>query len=86
MKESPMKTSTSPRELHHRVADGIHVSLLWYPETNRVTVDVFDEALGESFEFEVPSARALDAFHHPFAYAAFDDVVYATRTRERVGA
>jgi hypothetical protein len=80
-----MSASAFPHELHHRVADGIHVTLLWYPEANRVTVEVFDEAVGESFEFEVPSARALDAFHHPFAYAAFDDVAYTTRTRERIG-
>ena len=25
---------------------------------------------GESFEFEVEGANALDVFHHPYAYAA----------------
>jgi hypothetical protein len=80
MKESRMRT----RELHHRVTDGIHVTLLWYPATGRVTVEVFDEAVGESFELEVPRERALDAFYHPFAYAAFDGVPYTTRTREPV--
>lgn len=70
-----MTTATeTAHELDHRVADGIHVTLLWYPSTNRVTVEVYDEAAGESFELEVDHDRALDAFHHPFAYAALDGV------------
>jgi hypothetical protein len=68
MKENPVNTSTSARELDHRVTDGIHVTLLWYPATNRVTVSVVDQGSGESFELDVPADRALDAFHHPYAY------------------
>jgi hypothetical protein len=68
MKENPVNTSTSARELDHRVADGIHVTLVWYPATNQVAVIVFDEGSGESFELDVPADRALDAFHHPYAY------------------
>ncbi len=64
-----MNTSTSARELDHRVADGIHVTLLWYPATNRIVVEVFDEASGERFEIDAPADRALDAFHHPYAYS-----------------
>ncbi len=80
-----MNAAIQTRELDYRVSDGVHVSLLWYPATDRVTVEVFDEAVGETFEIEVPRARALDAFHHPFAYAAFDGVAYTTRKREPVG-
>lgn len=69
----------NPRELDHRVSDGIHVTLLWYASTNRVTVEVYDESTGESFELEVAHGRALDAFHHPYAYAAAYGVGYATR-------
>jgi hypothetical protein len=69
MKETPMTTQTAPRELAYRVSDGVRVRLLWHPATNRVTVQVVDESLDESFEFEAPRDRALDAFEHPFAYA-----------------
>jgi hypothetical protein len=31
---------------------------------------VADERTGEAFEVRVTSERALDAFYHPFAYAA----------------
>ena len=33
-------------------------------------VAVVDAHLDEQFEFHVPGADALAAFHHPFAYAA----------------
>ena len=49
-----------------------------------MTIEVFDEGSGESFDFEAPAARALDAFWHPFAYAAFAGVDFATPSREAV--
>jgi hypothetical protein len=58
------------RELAHRKADGIEVTLLWDASDDTVTVEVFDAGTDESFEIGVPRDRALDAFHHPFAYAA----------------
>jgi hypothetical protein len=58
------------RELAHRASDGIEVSLFWGPSADRVTVEVFDSRFSEGFEFEVDGCDALDAFHHPFAYAA----------------
>ncbi len=65
--------STTPRtelrELDRRRNDGIEVTLLWNSHTDRVSVAVNDERSGEAFEFEVDSADALAAFHHPFAYA-----------------
>jgi hypothetical protein len=70
MKEPTVNLSTSPRELDARITDGIHVTLLWYPATNRVAVHVFDQGSGESFELDVPADSALDAFHHPYAYLA----------------
>jgi hypothetical protein len=36
----------------------------------RVTVEVFDARAREGFEFEVDGCDALDAFHHPYVYAA----------------
>jgi hypothetical protein len=61
---------THPRELDHRESDGIQVWLLWSPVTGEVWVSVLDEGSGESFRVDVDSSRALDAFHHPFAYLA----------------
>jgi hypothetical protein len=57
-------------ELDHRVSDGIDVRLLWRPSDNRALVAVADFKTGEAFTLEVGSdQRALDVFHHPFAYA-----------------
>ncbi len=60
----------STRELAARESDGFHVVLLWRPEDNAVTVSVEDGRLGDRFELAVAPDRALDAFYHPFAYAA----------------
>lgn len=60
------------RELDHRVGDGIEVRLLWNAETNDVLVSLAERD-GVSFEFQVRPTDALDAFHHPFAYAACGD-------------
>jgi hypothetical protein len=61
------------RELDRRSGDGIDVTLWWDRRTNRLHVAVEDERLGESFEVEIDGASALDAFHHPYAYARRDD-------------
>jgi hypothetical protein len=58
------------RELAHRMGNGIEVTLLWTKSTNTVTVAVGDAHSGEELEFEVGGSRALDAFNHPYAYAA----------------
>jgi hypothetical protein len=60
---------TSTTELHHRVSDGIQVQLLWSPEDGRVFVAVSDARTGDDFTVEVADrGRALDVFHHPYAY------------------
>jgi len=58
------------RELDSRTVDGITVVLLWRPGDSDVLVRVDDEKEGIRLELEVPGADALEAFHHPFAYAA----------------
>jgi hypothetical protein len=57
-------------ELAHRTSDGIDVHLLWDEPTGRVTVAVHDAKTGDGFELDVDARRALDAFNHPYAYAA----------------
>jgi hypothetical protein len=62
-------SQSSARELDHRNGDGIDVTLLWDPQTHRVSVAVIDERTGEVLIFDVDGADALAAFHHPYAYA-----------------
>jgi hypothetical protein len=63
-------TTRARRELAHRASNGIEVSLFWSKADNRVTVEIFDEQLDEALEFEVDGADALEAFNHPYPYAA----------------
>jgi len=65
-----MHTETSTRELAAREHDGLSVRLIWHPRLNSVTVSVEDSRVGGRFHLAVAADRALDAFYHPFAYAA----------------
>jgi len=68
----PIETMTDHfRELDRRFHDRIDVRLLWRQRDNRVVVAVADQKTGERFSVDVAHGeRALDVFHHPFAYAA----------------
>jgi hypothetical protein len=83
---TPMVDTTTsalnPLELDHRANDGVEVSLLWHKPTNRLTVFVHDTRTEESFELDVASEYALDAFEHPYAYAYSRGLVH----RETVNA
>ena len=68
--ESEAREPRAGRELASRESDGVLVLLLWHPEDDAVTVAVDDSRLGSSFELAVERDRALDAFYHPYAYAA----------------
>jgi hypothetical protein len=61
---------TDRRELAHRISDGIEVTLFWSKPSNRVTIAVLDSHSDETIEFDVDGGVALDAFNHPYAYAA----------------
>ena len=67
-----MTTRTHPRtrELAVRESDGLHVRLLWHPGEHALTVSVEDVRVGDRLRLAVAPDRALDAFYHPFAYAA----------------
>ena len=67
------------RELDSRTNDGLHVRLLWDPDDGRIAVVVDDAKTGEELAFDVPDReRALHAFRHPFAYAAWHGVEAGT--------
>ncbi len=65
-------TSAPPntRELAARHNNGLHVLLLWHPRKDELTVSVEDTGAGHRYELAVARDQALDAFYHPFAYAA----------------
>jgi hypothetical protein len=58
------------RELAARSSAGADVTLLWHPLTDELLVRV--SAPWESGDFEIPVSheQALDAYHHPYAYAS----------------
>jgi hypothetical protein len=58
------------RELAARESDGIHVVLFWHADENSLTVSVEDARFSDRFHLAVAPDRAVDAFYHPFAYAA----------------
>jgi hypothetical protein len=57
-------------ELAYRQMDGLEVTLLWDSGSGCVAVEVEDTRSGEHFAFAVAGEQALDAFNHPYAYAA----------------
>ena len=64
-------SAESTRELDSRISDGIHVRLLWHSDDGHLSVAVHDSKTGEAFELPVGDGdRALDVYHHPYAYAA----------------
>jgi hypothetical protein len=67
---SPSRQHDTWSELAVRENDGLAVSLLWSKATDRVRVVVVDQMFKEELHVDVPAACALDAYYHPFAYAA----------------
>ena len=57
------------RQLAARADDGVHVRLLRDPREDAAMVSV-EDSRGAHFAVAVARDRALDAFYHPFAYAA----------------
>jgi hypothetical protein len=65
-----IRRRTDMIELAYRMAHGIEVSLLWSEDSDAVLVAVNDDRTGETFAVEPPREKALDAFYHPYVYAA----------------
>jgi hypothetical protein len=69
-------------ELAQRAHDGISVTMSWDSATDRVTVSVVDAKTDDAFDVVVaPGERALDVFHHPYAYRAVREDRKATLVR-----
>jgi hypothetical protein len=57
-------------ELDRRRSGRLEISLMWHPVTDTVSVLLRDLDTGAAFPIPVARDRALEAFHHPYAYAA----------------
>ena len=64
-------TTFKRRELAHRANNGIEVSLFWEKVGDVLKTDEF-------FELEIPRDRAMDAFHHPYAYLGAHEAAEVT--------
>jgi hypothetical protein len=63
------RATDTTRELAQRLSGTDEVLLLWHPEIDCVELSVSDLATGEGFLVEVAPGNAMEAFHHPYAYA-----------------
>jgi hypothetical protein len=59
---------TPLRELAHRTADGIDVTLMWDPVDDRAFVTVVDMKNGVVFDVEVGDESPMRVYQHPYAY------------------
>jgi hypothetical protein len=69
------------RELAYRETDGVEVSLLWNRANDSLTVYVLDLRTEDAFELAVEASKALEVFHHPYAYAASRGIHYGAASR-----
>jgi hypothetical protein len=63
-------TSPERRELARRIADGIEVTLFWRQAADALGLEVRDRRTGEMLALDVEPHAALEAFNHPYPYAA----------------
>jgi hypothetical protein len=63
-------TQPAARELAQRLSGTDEVRLVWHPGSDCVELSVSDVETGEGFRMAVAPSRAVDAFYHPYAYAA----------------
>ena len=63
-------TSPERRELARRGADGIEVTLFLRQAADALGLEVHDSRTGETLALDVEPHAALEAFNHPYPYAA----------------
>jgi muconolactone delta-isomerase len=63
-----LQVRTQMRELAHREAHDIDVSLFWRPDDGALVLLLVEVPTGVLFEIPVQPEDALDAFNHPYAY------------------
>ncbi len=78
--ELPMAEATTPtrkriRELAERTSNGTLMRLLWLQGTRELWVEVYEPELEATIVIPAEPDSALEAFHHPYAYAAAHGVL-----------
>jgi hypothetical protein len=73
--------SKRTRELDFRSSDGLEVALLWQPDTDGVSITVFDVKTGDGFDATSTRRRPWTRSTHPYAYAASRGVHFVLGTR-----
>jgi hypothetical protein len=63
-------TRKRTRELAERTSNGTLVRLFWLQGTRELWVEVCEPEFDVTIVIPTQPERALDAFHHPYAYAA----------------
>jgi hypothetical protein len=58
------------RELAQRRTGSVEILLIWHPISNNVELRIHDTSQKEESGFRVPPGEAMEAFRHPYAYAA----------------
>ena len=82
-REGDLVASAPARELAQRLSGTDEVLLLWYPENERVELAVRDMATGVGFHLDVAPGCAIDAFYHPYVYAASENSDCVVRPEPR---
>lgn len=71
------------RELAERSSSGTRVRLLWRQGTTVLWVEVRESDTDQALAILVPAERALDAFHHPYAYAGTHNLLPPAESARR---
>ena len=64
---------TGIRELAERTSNGTLIRLYWQQGTRDLWVEVWDPEFDVTIAIPADPQRALEVFHHPYAYAAAHD-------------
>jgi hypothetical protein len=76
----PMAEATMPirkriRELAERTSNGTLLRLFWLQGTRELWVEIREPEFDVTIVIPAEPERALEAFHHPYAYAAARSVL-----------
>jgi hypothetical protein len=63
------------RELAERTSNGTLMRLFWLQGTRELWVEIYEPEVDMAIVIPVEPERALEAFHHPYAYAATHSVL-----------
>jgi len=71
-----MTSTRAPiRELAERSSNGTRMRLFWLQGTDELWVEVYEPEFDVTIVIPAAPERALETFHHPYAYATTDSVL-----------